>query len=160
MREGAVERAVSTTLGYALTLGISSLLITGLLIAGGDFLQNNRERTIETELEVIGEQVAADLSSADRLVRSGGSNVRVRRELPETATGTSYTVEVQTPSADPVGETHLKLTATDPSVVVRVDFETRTPVDGTASIDGGAVQVVGEDTDGDGDIDQLVIEND
>lgn len=138
MREGPIDdRGVSTTIGYALTLGVASLLVTGLLIAGGGFLQDQRQRTTETELEVIGEQISADLSSADRLSGSGVETVSITRNLPDRVTGSAYTV---TMTNSP--QSHLVLTSADPHFTVRVDVAVH-EVDRVVptSIDGGNIEV-------------------
>jgi hypothetical protein len=146
------DRAVSTTVGYTLSLGISALLISGLLIAGGGFLQDQRVTSTRSELTVIGHQIAADIASADRLVGTDASNIRVQRNLPDRVTGSAYTVTVVTS-----GETHLRLTSAEPEVTVRVDVEAQFAPGGLeqTSVDGGDIEVV-YNPDGD---DELVVRN-
>lgn len=156
------DRAVSTTLGYALTLGISTLLITGLVIAGGDYIQNQREQAIRTELNVLGQQVASDVQAADRLREaSGGSGaVTIRRDLPDRVAGATYSLKVEGSGSDP----YLKLESGDPDVTVTVDLVMITEnVDTELKVEGGAVQggriiVETHDIDGDPDI-ELRIKN-
>ena len=143
------DRAVSTTIGYALTLGVASLLITGLLIAGGGFLQNQREVTTETELEVIGEQVSADISSADRLSASDADEVNITRSLPDSVTGSQYTISLETSP-----QTHLELRSADPEVTVRVDVAVHETSLAATDIDGGNIQVSYNRTS-----DELVLRN-
>lgn len=147
------ERAVSTTIGYALTLGVASLLITGLLIAGGGFLQNQREDTTETELEVIGEQISADISAADRLSATGANSVNITRNLPDAVTGSAYTVELHNKSGSP-RRTYLELTSADPELTVRVDVATNEAGLRNATIDGGAIEVSYVEADN-----ELVLDN-
>ncbi|WP_254823723.1 DUF7266 family protein [Haloglomus halophilum] len=151
------DRAVSTTVGYTLSLGISALLISGLLIAGGGFLQDQRVTSTRSELTVIGHQIAADIASADRLVGTDASNIRVQRNLPDRVTGSAYTVEVVTS-----GETHLLLTSAEPEVTVRVDVQTQFISNGleATSVDGGDIQVAFEENDPADDTDNtLVVSN-
>lgn len=155
--DGMEDRAVSTTLGYALTLGISTLLITGLVLTGGTYIENQREQAIRTELNVLGNQVASDVQSADRLVlASGGTgSVTVQRDLPKRVAGATYTLTVQNAGSDP----HLKLESGDPEVTVQVDvvlmadltLETSSP------LQGGSIEVVSRDTTGGPEVDKLVI---
>lgn len=121
------ERAVSTTLGYVLSLGIVTLLLTGVLFASTDFVDDQREQTVRNELRVLGQQVADDLSAADRLVRAGeaGMAVTVTRDLPDTVTGSAYTVEVD-PGAGP--PTVIVLETADPAVTVEVLVRVETGV--------------------------------
>lgn len=149
MREARLDdRGISTTIGYALTLGVAALLITGLLVAGGGFMQDQRERTTEIELKVIGEQISADLSSADRLNRSGVDSISIRRDLPDTVTGSAYTVELTTSP-----QSHLVLRAAEPRMTVRVDVSTRTDL-AEASLDGGSIEVTYDSS-----TDELVLTN-
>lgn len=144
-------RAVSTTIGYALTLGITALLVTGLLIAGGGFLQEQRETSTRSELEVIGHQVASDIASADRLAGSDVTEVSIRRSLPQRVTGSSYSITVENSA-----QSHLVLASADPEVTIRIDMETVFVSNGvaTGTVDGGNI-VIEYDTSND----ELVIDN-
>lgn len=132
------ERAVSTTLGYTLSLTVATLLVGGLLIAGGGFVEDQRERTVRNELQVIGQQVSADVAAADRLASTDGTNDRVvvSRNLPNEVTGVRYTIAVESDG----GETYLTLSTDSPDVSVRVDFAAETSVAET-DISGGDIQV-------------------
>lgn len=132
-------RAVSTAVGYVLVLGIATLLVTGLLFAGSDFVADQREETLRNELRVLGQQVADDLAAADRLVRAsdGRTAVTVTRDLPETATGSSYSVEVVPNGGSP---TTIVLTSADPEVTVEVTVRVETAVDAT-TVTGGRIAI-------------------
>lgn len=131
-------RAVSPVLGYVLTLGISSMLVVGLLVGTGGFVSEQRHETMRDELEVIGQQIAADLSAADRLLRDGQptDTVRVVRPLPNEVTGVSYQIEVD--SGTP---TTIRLTTKTPAITVEVDVRTTNTVD-SSTLSGGDVAVV------------------
>lgn len=133
------DRGTSVTLSYVLTLAIVVALVTGLLVAAGDFVHRQQESTIRAELEVVGEQVAADLAHADRLSNTTGSNtaVRVRSPLPSRVAGESYTVTVnQTDGREHV----LTLRTESPAVAVTVGFVSSTPVQ-NRTVRGGDVRV-------------------
>ncbi|MFC7236093.1 DUF7266 family protein [Halosegnis marinus] len=142
------ERGVSTVVGFVLTLGITSLLIIGLLIAAGGFVSDQRQDTVRDELEVIGQQVAADLAASDRLTRAGGTEVGIARSYPRTVTGSGYQVRVSDPGT-PGERVRVTLTADDPAVTVVVDVRVRTPVrattvrggDLTVALDAGELEV-------------------
>lgn len=131
------DRAVSTTINYVLGLAIAFALVTGLLIAGGDFVQNQREDAARTELRVLGEQVTSDLMTADRLAETTRDNetVNVERDLPDSVAGSGYTVTV-TGGTDP----YLVLETTSPDVEVEVELSNRTDVD-MANVNGGPIVV-------------------
>ena len=130
------SRAISPVFGYALTLGISTLLIAGLLIAAGGFVDTQRQNAAESELSVVGNQLAADVAAADRLSRTDGTvDVEISRSLPNRIVGSSYTIHVRDDSDGPT-EPYLELTATQPEVSVTVGLVSQTPV-APASVGAG-----------------------
>jgi len=135
------QRAVSTTLNYALSLSLATLLITGLLVAGGNFVQDQRERTVRTELRVIGQQISADIATVDRLVQtkeSGSlSTVELERQLPETVSDTTYSVDITEES--PVYT--IILTSTNPDISVGVSINTQTDLSTSTSFSGGTIEI-------------------
>lgn len=133
------DRAVSTLVGYALGVGIATLLITGLLAGIGGFVTDQRETTARSELLVLGNQLSADLRAADTLVRTnnvGSPTIELRRDFPDTAVGVTYTISV-----NPGGCTCLILAIDNPDVTVEVEFTTMTPVD-RRKVSGGDVRIV------------------
>lgn len=143
---GSETRAVSTALGYVLTLGISMLLITGLVAGAATYVEDQREQVIRSELTVIGEQLSSDLAAVDRLAQTWGTDREVViRHLPADVAGTTYTVEVVNPGP-PGSGSYLELTTSDPAVTVTVDLELDTTI-GDGSVDGGAVEIVYDGTD-------------
>lgn len=91
------DRALSTSFSYVLTLGITTLLATVLIIAGGQFVSDQRERTVETDLQVIGEQLAADIEQVDRVVSANSSAVDTigkNQSLPDAVAGERYRIEI------------------------------------------------------------------
>lgn len=106
VRESTAEignRGVSTVVGYSITVIITTLLVTGLIIGIGGFVNDQRERAVRGELEVVGSQLASDLTALDQLVRggvaTGGSptslTLESQRPLPSTAAGVSYRVSFE-----------------------------------------------------------------
>ncbi|MDS0282984.1 DUF7266 family protein [Haloarcula onubensis] len=137
-------RAVSTTLGYVLALAIATLLITGLIIAGGSYVDTQREQVIRDELTVVGQQLAADVERADRLVRAADTDsavtVRVNRTFSNTVTGAHYRLTLVP------GDGTLVLNTTSPDVTVRVPITNETAL-GASSARGGPVQIRYDGTD-------------
>lgn len=108
-----------------LAIAIVSVLVSGLLIGTGGFLSDQRERAARMELESLGDRIAGELASADRLSRNGGA-VNLTIERPRTVAGSPYrTTLVRDP--DCAGAC-LRLTATRTSTVVRVPVGNRSPV--------------------------------
>lgn len=133
-----VRRAISTTLDYTLTLGVATLVITVLFVGVGDFVSDRRDQVIRTELEVIGQHVARDIESVDRLARAGAGadDVILNRSLPSRVTGSVYTITVTTSG----GDTVLVLETVQPEIGIEIQLSTRTDV-ATTSINGGDYRV-------------------
>lgn len=137
------ERAVSTLVGYAIGLAIVTLLITGLLVATATVVADQRERTVRSELRVVGQQLSADLQAADTLVRadqpgSPASEVELRRDLPETVGGLSYSIAVNPGTCSP--SPCLVLSTNNPDVTVEVQVATEESVTST-TVTGGDVVI-------------------
>lgn len=131
------DRAVSVTVGYVLNFAIASILVSGLLIAGGGLIERQTEQVTEDELSVIGHQLADDISSADRLVRAGDvSNLSIRSDLPQRTAAGGYTVNV---TADGNGG-EIVLRTNAPEVVVTVPFRVQSSLSG-GTLEGGPVRI-------------------
>lgn len=144
------RRAVSTTLAYVLILAITSLLMVGLITAGSGFVSEQREQVIRGELKVLGQQLAADLAAADRMVEAADttpSQVRIIQQRTDDVTGVPYRVTL-VEGTDPT----LQLNTTRPSVSVTIELTNETSL-GQSSISGGDLAVVYDDVE-----DELVIE--
>lgn len=149
------DRAVSVAVGYVLSLGIATLLFSVLLIGGSGLIESQTRTVTHDELSVTGQQLAADLSGADRLVRAGGggdvSNVALQTDLPNSVAAGGYTIEITYTNASDTGT--IELRSSSPEVVVEVPFRSVTPVRGP-TIGGGTVE-----TSYDGSEDELVVES-
>jgi hypothetical protein len=130
-------RGLSTALGYTLTLAITAVLVSGLLISGGNFVEDQRERVIETELEVVGEQLATHLNAADRLNQSaaGARNISIVQPFPADVAGTSYRVTL-VEQAEPV----IRLETSDAEIATEVEL-TNTTAMAQSRASGGSVVI-------------------
>jgi hypothetical protein len=135
------DRAVSTALGYVLALGIASILISGMMIAAGGFVESEREQVIRSEFEVIGETLIADVEGADRLASAIGGDVTVRSALPRRVGSSAYTIEITDQST--FGSSHVSvvsLSAASVDVSVSLRLVTDVPlVDST--VEGGELVI-------------------
>lgn len=138
------DRAVSVAVGYVLGLGIATLLFSVLLIGGSGLIESQTRSVTHDELSVTGQQLAADVSGADRLVRAETSNgggspseMSLRTDLPDRVAAGGYTIEITYTDADDTGT--IELRSTDPNVVVSVPFRSVEPVRET-TIGGGSVE--------------------
>lgn len=129
------DRGQAVTLNYTIGIAIATVLVTGLLIAGGGFVSNQQEQATRSELRVIGQQMAASLESTDRLANTTepGDTVNFSRDLPPNVAGSTYDIELVEQE-----EPYLRLTTNDPDLNVTVEFANRTAVTGN-QVDGGTV---------------------
>jgi hypothetical protein len=136
MTDLTATRGQSVTLDYVLSLSIGFLLITGLVVAGTDYITVQQERAQRTELGVIGQQVAAEVAAADRLAQAveGDAHVRIERDLPAEVAGSGYTIEVL---ADK--DASLRLGTADGSIDVSVDIVNETDIEASTVLGGDIV---------------------
>lgn len=132
---GRRDRGVSTALGYVLTLGITALLISGLLIGVTGVVDDRRTQTDRATMEIVGQRIAANLMSADRLAETDPEQLVVAVDLPNRLSQSGYTVEVNG-SAE-----QLTLRVDGGRASATVSFVTTTTVrDGT--VRGGNLRIV------------------
>ena len=130
------DRGVSTAVNYVLTLGITTILVSGLLLAAGGAVDDRRESTTRTTLEVVGQRLAANLMSADRLAGTPDARtVSLGVDLPARVAGSGYTVRVNGSSST------LVLEAETVDATRRVSIVTSTPVAST-TVRGGQLRIV------------------
>lgn len=133
-------RGLSTALGYTLTLAITAVLVSGLLISGGSFVEDQRERVIKSELDVVGEQLTSHLNAADRLNQSAEGSltdrtISITQPFPADVAGTPYRVTlVEQP--DP----YIRLETSDAEIATRV-YLTNTTAMAQSRASGGSVVI-------------------
>lgn len=146
-----MRRGTSITLSYVLMFGMATVLVTGLIIAGGGFVENQREKVIRQEMTVIGNQLAGNLEQADRLTQASDSAdpvVYINESFQGQVTGSTYNVELV--DGNPP---QLVLNSTRPTVSVRVNATVSTDV-ANSQTDGGIISVAYDQS-----ADALVIRN-
>ncbi|MFC7075782.1 DUF7266 family protein [Haloarcula halophila] len=133
----ADTRGVSPAVTQALTIGISTLLVTGLLIAGGSLIEGQTENVAREGLIDIGSGVATDLVRLDQFNTSTlNSDIEFRSRYPERVAGEQYRISLVPTSSQT--RIYVNSTVEDYSTVVRFENQSRI-CSGTA--DGGAVTV-------------------
>lgn len=100
------ERAVSVPVNYSQALIITTILLAGLMLATAGEVRTQRDRTVESEFQVLSNRIAADLSAADRLVTTleddtdpGQNAVSVTTTLPPSVAGAGYSAEISSTSS-------------------------------------------------------------
>lgn len=133
------DRAVSTTLSYAMSLTIITLLVTGVFMATGDFVEDERERTVRSEFKVLGNRIAADIAAVDRLAGADtDSTAELTTDLPTTVAGKTYRINVTNNATGPNDIT--LSTSSEPLIEVTVTVKTERPI-ATTTLSGGAIKV-------------------
>lgn len=113
-RSRSRSRGVTPTLTYVLAIGISTLLISGLLIGTTGFVEDERRSVVREELEIVGDRLAAEAVALDDL---DGANATKRTEVPAQVADTPYYVDVV---SCPAGNACLELTSADPETAATV----------------------------------------
>lgn len=144
------DRALSTIVSYVLTLGIVVLLLSTMTGVFAPLVTNQQDAAVRATLEVLGNDIAGDLESADRLAAAAGENgtVELRTRLPDRVGGSPYEIEVDQASDQIV------LESPDSETTVRVTVTTETDVEVSGTLDGGTLEISYDTTE-----EQLVIEN-
>lgn len=127
------ERAVSTALNYVLLLGILSILLSVIVVGATDYVEQQREDTVRSELTVQGNRLAADLATIDSLAATADT-VRVRASLAEQVGRSNYRLRIT--EASPDDTYRLTLVSTDPGVGVTVQVRTSRSIE-TGTYSGG-----------------------
>jgi hypothetical protein len=131
-------RAVSPAVTQALTIGISTILITGLLLGGSSFIDTKRENTVRQGLQDIGAGVSSDLVRLDQFDTAGVSNdLSFSSDYPDRIGGENYRVRLA-PGPD---RTTIYINSTTSELGTQVRFENRTGVCENR-VTGGQIAIV------------------
>ena len=149
------DRGTSITITHVLTIGITTLLIAVLLTSSGTLLETETERSAESSLETIGERLAGEIGSADRMATSGAGSVNVTADHPTTVANSQYTVTLlnethcNAPHAPLLNSANdcIRLTATGADTEVYVPIATEIPIEGKEGpVYGGSIEIYAEDS--------------
>lgn len=143
------DRGVSITVNYVIALAVTAALVSGLLIAGGTMVENQREQVTRDQFDVLGDQLVATYLDADHLVAAGADRVEVRVRLPERVAGGFYDINVSAVSepADQPNEYDVTLESQAVDVSVSTTLRTTHEVH-EKTVPGGPVVIRYVDADG------------
>ena len=88
------ERGVSITVTHVMTIGITTILIAGLLLGAGNMLEEQRQSAGNQELRSIGDRHVTELVTATTSGMETSSNVTIRSRQPASSVGGSYQVQL------------------------------------------------------------------
>lgn len=140
----SAKRGTSIALNYVLVLGIAAMLISGLIIAGSSFVDDQRERVVQGELNVIGNHLAGNLEQVDRYAKAGDGETagHVNQSFQRQVTGENYEIELLEPDPADDGPAQLVLTPQSSDVTVRVNATVSDDLDiESSSARGGTISV-------------------
>lgn len=142
------DRAVSVAITHVLTIAITTILVAMLVTSAGGMLETETDRSAETSLETIGERLAGEIGSVDRLAPDGDGSVSVVADHPRTVANSGYTVEIHDATTcnneSPLingSNPCLELDATDADVTTHVPVSNETTLDTDAAVSGGTFAI-------------------
>lgn len=86
-------RGVSVAVTHTLMLGITGILIAGLLLSSGSLLQTQEDRVAQQQVDEVSSDLLSHVDTLDRLNESGETvETTVRLDYPDSIAGEPYTV--------------------------------------------------------------------
>lgn len=167
MRRLDDTRAVSIAVTHVMTIGITAVLVVGLMVGAGTMLDTERESSAEGSLETIGERLASEIASVDRYatmddtsdpdgidVSRSDTDVTVTTSHQSLVAGATYSIEVRDGGPGDCGPliedatSCLRLDAhgEDVTVYVPMSVESDVVADG-GSVTGGPIEIRYDDGD-------------
>lgn len=138
-------RGASIALNHALSIGITALLISGLLLGAGNLLQRQEARVMQNGLEATSASVTNEVTSIDELAASGVSGngeIRSTVDYPQQIAGKSYDIKLL---VRPDGSTVVYANSSNPTLSIPVEFENETDIC-ERGINGGPIEIVYDST--------------
>lgn len=142
------DRGVSTVVSYVLTLAIVAILTTTLLSSFAPFVTDQQQDTTQSTLSVLGNDIAGDVNTVDRLAArpSNPETVVLRTPLPDRVGGSRYEIAIENATADggPPYDYEITLRTLDFEASAIVRLRTRTAVETrprTEPLDGGRLRI-------------------
>lgn len=140
------DRALSSALGYMLTIVIAVALTTGLVLGAEAMIQQERETAVRSQLEIIGEKTAATVMTVDRFndTSTEPMNATVTREFPTRAAGSQYRVELVENSD--TGRFEVTVESADFDITVRVPLRNESALRLDQPVNGGTISITYDPT--------------
>lgn len=139
------DRAVSTVVSYVLVLGIVAILLSALTVSFVPLVANQQGSAVHTTLKVLGNDVAGDVETADRLTAAAGDDgeVVLRTRLPDRIEGSTYEIEIeQVDDGEERYRGNVTLRSVDHDLSVTVQFRTRAEIElEEDTLDGGTLEI-------------------
>lgn len=134
------DRGITTAFNYVLLLGITTLLLSTLIVGVSGLVSNQQTDAIHAEFKVYGNQLASDISTASYLgSRIDDGTVELTSDLPQRVVGNQYTITVSNSTTPP----ELTLETDHPDVIVTVSFHIDSGIKYVeeGSLNGGPIEI-------------------
>jgi hypothetical protein len=92
------RRGVSISVTHVLSLGITAVLVTGLLISANAVVSDQQDAAVRQAGSVVGERLADEFEQLDRIAADTGAPATIRTSHPDRIGGVSYRVSLVTTS--------------------------------------------------------------
>jgi hypothetical protein len=138
------NRAVSIAITHALTLGITAVLITGLLLGAGGLLEDQETQAARGSLSEIASDTVSHINSLDNLNATGEQvNASVRPDYPARIVGHEYTINITNDASNHPFETDYALVIRSDvlSAPVWYPLETTAELDEQSEVEGGQFEI-------------------
>jgi len=136
------HRGVSVSLTHVLTVAITTVLVTGLLIGVGGYINDFEQDTTREELSAVGERLAGEFVRAETLAQLKYSSVELRTKHPDRVGGKTYTIRLSNGASICDGSPPcFRLASSGQNVAVVVPLASSVPVE-PSSASGGNVLIV------------------
>ena len=136
------NRGVSIALNNVLSIAITTVLISGLIIATSGFMQSQRANAATDELSIIGQRTATDLVKMDQYVTQRSvPELVLETRLPSRVVGSSYLLSLSNETAVCGSGPCLVLTTVEPEEEVVIALDVSSPIE-PSSVTGGTVRLV------------------
>lgn len=131
------DRAVSTAVSHAITIGITSIMLTGLMIGASQMVDDQRQYVVERGLEDVSNAVVSDLLRMDQF-NTTNAPVSFSADHPDRIGGSHYSIDVRPASSETTVFVNSSASVRHDSVPVRFTAESDVC---ESSVDGGQVEV-------------------
>lgn len=147
MRETLIrdDRAVSVAVTHVLTVGITAVLISGLLLGSSSLLETQQERSAENALTTIGERLGGEITSLNHST-SAGETASINTSHQRQVAGSQYSVTLLESgcSAYPLIDTSpcVVLESQGEDVTVAIPLSESIDVAHDVTVTGGPIEIV------------------
>ena len=141
------DRGVSTVVSYVLVLGIVALVASTLVTGFAPFVTTQQHDTVHATLEVLGNDIAGDIDSADRLATEAGDDgtVELRTRLPDRVGGSTYEIEFHNRTGERGYSGYhydIELRSTEPETAATVRVRSNRPLGTEPTVlEGGILRI-------------------